>query len=68
MHDDPTDPVETGASAAALAGANLVTLTATITDGDGDTDTATRDISGGVYVRGRRSVDHRVGGDAVRRW
>ena len=38
MHDDPTDPAETGASAAELAGANLVTLTATITDGDGDTD------------------------------
>jgi hypothetical protein len=44
MHNDPLDPVESGASAAGLAAASLVTLTATITDGDGDTDTATRDI------------------------
>ncbi|WP_375741385.1 DUF5801 repeats-in-toxin domain-containing protein [Pseudomonas boanensis] len=43
VHNDPTDPAETGASAAGLAAA-LVTLTATITDGDGDTDTATRNI------------------------
>ncbi|WP_416310507.1 DUF5801 repeats-in-toxin domain-containing protein [Pseudomonas sp. W03] len=44
MHNDPTDPVENGASAATLAAANLVTLTATITDGDGDTASATRNI------------------------
>jgi len=42
IHNDPTDPVESGASAATLAAADLVTLTATATDGDGDTahDTA----------------------------
>jgi hypothetical protein len=44
VHDDPLDPVESGASAAGLALASLVTLTATITDGDGDTATATRNI------------------------
>ncbi|WP_343572926.1 DUF5801 repeats-in-toxin domain-containing protein [Pseudomonas sp.] len=44
VHNDPTDPVESGASAAGLAAANLVTLTATITDGDGDTASATRNI------------------------
>ncbi|WP_371229178.1 DUF5801 repeats-in-toxin domain-containing protein [Pseudomonas sp. QE6] len=44
IHNDPTDPVESGASAATLAAANLVTLTATITDGDGDTASATRNI------------------------
>ena len=44
VHDDPLDPVESGASAAGLLAASLVTLTATITDGDGDTDTATRNI------------------------
>ena len=48
VHDDPTDPAETGASAAALTAANLVTLTATITDGDGDTDIATRRHRRGV--------------------
>ncbi|WP_210237084.1 DUF5801 repeats-in-toxin domain-containing protein, partial [Mesorhizobium sp. M4B.F.Ca.ET.169.01.1.1] len=37
IHNDPTDPVESGASAATLAAADLVTLTATATDGDGDT-------------------------------
>ncbi|WP_210328948.1 DUF5801 repeats-in-toxin domain-containing protein, partial [Mesorhizobium amorphae] len=31
VHDDATDPVESGASAAALAAADLVTLTATAT-------------------------------------
>ena len=41
VHDDPADPVETGASAAVLAARDLITLTATITDGDGDTDSAT---------------------------
>ncbi|WP_404824337.1 DUF5801 repeats-in-toxin domain-containing protein [Pseudomonas benzenivorans] len=46
VHDDPTDPAETGASAAGLAAASLVTLTATITDGDGDTASATRNIGG----------------------
>ncbi|OWK21359.1 hypothetical protein AJ88_10970, partial [Mesorhizobium amorphae CCBAU 01583] len=44
VHDDATDPVESGASAAALAAADLVTLTATATDGDGDTDDATANI------------------------
>jgi hypothetical protein len=44
VHNDPTDPAETGASAATLAAADLITLTATITDGDGDTDTAVADI------------------------
>ncbi|MNQ31255.1 hypothetical protein D3C85_446240 [compost metagenome] len=44
VHDDPLDPLETGASAAGLLAANLVTLTATVTDGDGDTATATRNI------------------------
>ena len=44
VHNDPTDPAETGASAAGLSAADLVTLTATITDGDGDTATATRNI------------------------
>jgi hypothetical protein len=43
VHDDPLDPEESGASAAALA-ADLVTLTATATDGDGDTAEATADI------------------------
>ncbi|WP_207886450.1 DUF5801 repeats-in-toxin domain-containing protein [Pseudomonas sp. 30_B] len=46
IHNDPLDPVESGASAATLAAANLITLTATITDGDGDTASATRDIGG----------------------
>jgi len=44
VHDDPDDPVESGASAATLAAADLVTLTATATDGDGDTAEATADI------------------------
>ncbi|CAN7385409.1 DUF5801 repeats-in-toxin domain-containing protein [Mesorhizobium sp. LjNodule214] len=44
VHDDASDPVETGGSAAALAAADLVTLTATATDGDGDTADATADI------------------------
>ncbi|MDX8447360.1 DUF5801 repeats-in-toxin domain-containing protein [Mesorhizobium captivum] len=43
IHDDPTDPVESGASAATLA-ADLVTLTATATDGDGDTASDTANI------------------------
>ena len=42
-HNDPADPIETGASAATLA-AGLVVLTATVTDGDLDTATATADI------------------------
>jgi len=42
-HDDPTDPLETGADAETMA-ADLIILTATITDGDGDTETATADI------------------------
>ncbi|HEY0630290.1 MAG TPA: DUF5801 repeats-in-toxin domain-containing protein [Sphingomicrobium sp.] len=42
-HNDPTDPVESGASAATLA-ADLIVITATIEDGDGDTDTATANI------------------------
>jgi len=46
VHNDSGDPVESGASAAALSAANLVTLTATITDGDGDTDTAVANIGG----------------------
>ncbi|MER9404122.1 DUF5801 domain-containing protein [Mesorhizobium caraganae] len=44
IHNDPADPVESGASAAVLAAADLVTLTATATDGDGDTDVATANI------------------------
>jgi VCBS repeat-containing protein len=45
VHNDPADPVESGASAAILAStANLITLTATITDGDGDTATAVAEI------------------------
>ncbi|WP_292191941.1 DUF5801 repeats-in-toxin domain-containing protein, partial [Mesorhizobium sp.] len=44
VHDDPADSVESGASAAVLAAADLVTLTATVTDGDGDTDAATANI------------------------
>ncbi|TRC93283.1 hypothetical protein FJV76_11770 [Mesorhizobium sp. WSM4303] len=44
VHNDPGDPVESGASAATLAAADLVTLTATATDGDGDTDDATANI------------------------
>ncbi|MER9300484.1 DUF5801 domain-containing protein [Mesorhizobium sp. M0621] len=44
IHNDPTDPVESGASAAVLAAADLVTLTATATDGDGDTAEATANI------------------------
>ncbi|MDX8511521.1 DUF5801 repeats-in-toxin domain-containing protein [Mesorhizobium captivum] len=44
IHDDPTDPVESGVSAATLAAADLVTLTATITDGDGDTASDTANI------------------------
>ncbi|RWA76957.1 MAG: hypothetical protein EOQ28_04575 [Mesorhizobium sp.] len=44
IHDDPTDPVESGVSAATLAAADLVTLKATITDGDGDTADDTANI------------------------
>ncbi|AZO30489.1 DUF5801 repeats-in-toxin domain-containing protein [Mesorhizobium sp. M1B.F.Ca.ET.045.04.1.1] len=44
IHNDPTDPVESGLSAATLAAADLVTLKATITDGDGDTADATANI------------------------
>ncbi|MER9640563.1 DUF5801 repeats-in-toxin domain-containing protein [Mesorhizobium sp. M0239] len=44
IHNDPADPVESGASAAVLAAADLVTLTATATDGDGDTAEATANI------------------------
>ncbi|QOF74510.1 hypothetical protein IG197_29690 (plasmid) [Aminobacter sp. SR38] len=44
VHNDPTDPEESGASAAKLAAADLVTLTATATDDDGDTDDATANI------------------------
>ena len=45
VHNDPADPIESGASAAVLVGSNLVTLTATIEDGDGDTASTTRDIT-----------------------
>jgi T1SS-143 domain-containing protein len=45
VHNDPLDPVETGASAAGLSGANLITLSATITDYDGDAVPATVDIT-----------------------
>ncbi|TIT83211.1 MAG: hypothetical protein E5W56_03125, partial [Mesorhizobium sp.] len=44
VHDDTGDPVESGASAATLASADLVTLKATVTDGDGDTADATANI------------------------
>src|SRR5262249_23218222 len=44
VHDDPADPVESGASAAKLAAADLITLTATAKDGDGDTKSATANI------------------------
>jgi hypothetical protein len=44
IHNDPTDPLETGASAATLEAADLVTLKATITDGDGDTADDTANI------------------------
>ena len=48
VHNDPSDPVESGVSAATLSAANLVTVTrsSTITDRDGDsvTDAATIDI------------------------
>ncbi|MFL0355979.1 DUF5801 repeats-in-toxin domain-containing protein [Erythrobacter sp. GH1-10] len=42
-HDDPADPVESGASAATMA-ADLISITATVTDGDDDTDSASIDI------------------------
>ena len=45
LHNDPLDPVETGASAAVMVGTGLVGLTATVTDGDLDTAGATRDIT-----------------------
>ena len=45
VHNNPADPIESGASAAVLVGSNLVTLTATIEDGDGDTANTTRDIT-----------------------
>lgn len=45
VHDDPADAVESGASAAVLASADLVTLTATATDGDGDSASKTLDIA-----------------------
>ncbi|UTF50308.1 DUF5801 domain-containing protein [Desulfomicrobium sp. ZS1] len=40
QHDDASDPVESGTSAATLTSSDLITLTRTdtITDGDGDTD------------------------------
>ena len=44
VHDDPTDPVESGASAAMLSAADLITLTAKATDGDLDTATDKADI------------------------
>ncbi|MER8465113.1 DUF5801 repeats-in-toxin domain-containing protein [Mesorhizobium sp. M1396] len=44
IHNDPADPVESGASAAVLAAADLVTLTAIATDGDGDSTQATANI------------------------
>ncbi len=43
-HNDPLDPVESGASAAVLSG-TVITLTATVEDGDGDTATADADIT-----------------------
>ncbi|MEW6576501.1 MAG: DUF5801 repeats-in-toxin domain-containing protein [Pseudomonadota bacterium] len=43
-HNDPADPIETGASAAGLAADNLITITATATDRDGDTATAIANI------------------------
>ncbi|WP_240532719.1 DUF5801 repeats-in-toxin domain-containing protein, partial [Nitratireductor indicus] len=45
VHDDASDPVETGGSAAVMS-SDVITLTATITDGDGDQDTASVDIGG----------------------
>ncbi|TGQ71280.1 MAG: hypothetical protein E5V49_15745 [Mesorhizobium sp.] len=45
VHDNPDDPVESGASAVTLT-ASLVTLTATATDGDGDTASTHVDIGG----------------------
>ena len=44
VHDDPSDPVETGNSAVALSSADLINITMTLTDGDGDKDSATRNI------------------------
>lgn len=44
-HNDPTDPVESGGSAAAMTVAGLISLTATITDGDGDQDSASLGIA-----------------------
>ena len=44
VHDDPTDPDETGADAETLAANIQVKLTATVIDGDLDSDSATADI------------------------
>ena len=72
VHDDVTDPVESGVSAAGLSAANLITLTATITDGDLDTASVTQDIgnafkfedAGPSIVLGEESAPELVVGDS----